>query len=244
MSPSHPGGGGRKSGKKDTLGRRDHVRVRTARGRKASSTRWLSRQLNDPYVTEAKRAGYRSRAAFKLTELDDRFGFLKPGAKVVDLGSAPGGWTQAAVERVGVGNVVALDISPMDAVAGAKVITADILEEEAVEAILSASENGADIVLSDMAPPATGHRATDHLRIVALVEAAFDLACRILRPDGVFVAKVYQGGSEGDLLAALKRAFRSVKHAKPGASRPESAETYVIAVGYRAAELTDAEGGT
>ena len=207
--------------------------MNTARGRKISSTRWLSRQLNDPYVVQARKAGYRSRAAFKLAELDDRFGFLRSGAQVVDLGAAPGGWTQVAVERVGKDNVTALDVSPMDAVVGARIITADILADTSVEAILGSTGDGADVVLSDMAPAATGHRSTDHLRIVALAEAAFDVACRILRPGGVFVAKVYQGGAERDLLAALKLAFRTVKHAKPNASRKESSETYVIAIDFR-----------
>lgn len=210
--------------------------MNTARGRKISSTRWLSRQLNDPYVVQARKAGYRSRAAFKLTELDDRFGFLRGGAQVIDLGAAPGGWTQVAVERAGKDNVIAVDASPMDAIVGAQIITADILEDASIEAILEVTRDGVDVVLSDIAPAATGHRSTDHLRIVALAEAAFDVACRILRPGGVFVAKVYQGGAERDLLAALKLAFRTVKHAKPNASRKESSETYVIAIDFRAAD--------
>ena len=209
--------------------------MNTARGRKLSSTRWLSRQLNDPYVVQARKAGYRSRAAFKLTELDDRFGFLRAGAHVVDLGAAPGGWTQVAVERVGKDNVIAVDMSPMDAIAGAQIITADILEDAFVEAILGLTGDGVDVVLSDVAPAATGHRSTDHLRIVALAEAAFDVARRTLRPGGVFVAKVYQGGAERDLLATLKLAFHTVKHAKPNASRKESSETYVIAIDFREA---------
>ena len=210
--------------------------MNTARGRKISSTRWLSRQLNDPYVVQARKAGYRSRAAFKLTELDDRFGFLRGGAQVIDLGAAPGGWTQVAVERAGKDNVIAVDASPMDAIVGAQIITADILEDASIEAILEVTRDGVDVVLSDIAPAATGHRSTDHLRIVALAEAAFDVACRILRPGGVFVAKVYQGGAERDLLAAWKLAFRTVKHAKPNASRKESSETYVIAIDFRAAD--------
>lgn len=212
---------------------RDHVRVRTARGRKSSSTRWLSRQLNDPYVAEARKAGYRSRAAFKLKELDDRFRFLQQGVKVVDLGAAPGGWAQVAVERAGKGNVIALDISPMDPILGVQTIDADIMEEAAVDSILAFAANGVHVVLSDMAPAATGHQATDHLRIVALTEAAFDVAVQILRPDGVFIAKVYQGGSEKELLTRLRQMFRTVKHAKPMASRRESSETYVIAIGFR-----------
>ena len=152
---------------------------------------------------------------------------------MIDLGAAPGGWTQVSVERVGKDNVIAVDVLPMDAIAGAQIVTADILEDAFVEAILGLTRDGADVVLSDMAPAATGHRSTDHLRIVALAEAAFDVACRILRPGGVFVAKVYQGGAERDLLDALKLAFRTVKHAKPNASRKESSETYVIAIDFR-----------
>jgi len=228
--------GGQKGNRGKSPGDRDHVRVKSARGRKISSTRWLSRQLNDPYVAQARKAGYRSRAAFKLTELDDRFGFLRAGAKVVDLGAAPGGWTQVAVERAGKDNVIALDVSPMDAVAGARIITADILEDASIEEILESTQDGVDIVLSDIAPPATGHRSTDHVRIVALAEAAFDVACQVLRPGGVFVAKVYQGGSERDFLAALKQSFRTVKHAKPNASRKESSETYVIGIDFRGAD--------
>ena len=209
------------------------MRVNTARGRKISSTRWLSRQLNDPFVVQARKAGYRSRAAFKLTELDDRFGFPAGRSAGDRSRAAPGGWTQVSVERVGKDNVIAVDVLPMDAIAGAQIVTADILEDAFVEAILGLTRDGADVVLSDMAPAATGHRSTDHLRIVALAEAAFDVACRILRPGGVFVAKVYQGGAERDLLDALKLAFRTVKHAKPNASRKESSETYVIAIDFR-----------
>lgn len=212
---------------------RDHIRVRTAKGRKVSSTRWLSRQLNDPYVADARKAGYRSRAAFKLKELDDRFHFLQKGVKVLDLGAAPGGWTQVAVERVGKGNVIALDISPMKPISGVQTIDGDIMEEAAAESILAVATNGVHIVLSDMAPATTGHRATDHLRIVALTEAAFDVAVQILRPGGIFIAKVYQGGSEKELLTKLKQVFRTVKHAKPKASRRESSETYVIAIGFK-----------
>ena len=232
MSRSRRGGGQTRT-PRGSAAKRDQVRLKTARGRKASSTRWLSRQLNDPFVARAKKVGYRSRAAFKLTELDDRFRFLRAGARVVDLGAAPGSWTQVAVERAGRGNVIAVDVSPMDPVAGALVVSADVLDGSAIKTVLGAAERGVDVVLSDMAPASTGHRSTDHLRIVALAEAAFDVACRILRPHGVFVAKVYQGGSERELLAAMKAAFRMVKHVKPVASRRESAETYVIAVDFR-----------
>jgi 23S rRNA (uridine2552-2'-O)-methyltransferase len=210
------------------------VRVRSAGRRKPSSTAWLSRQLNDPYVAEARRLGYRSRAAFKLIELDDRFRLLRPGARVVDLGCAPGGWTQIAVKRVGArGAVVGIDIAETAPIAGAKILRADI-HDPAVAATIQAQLGGsADVVLSDMAPSTIGHAATDHLRIVALAEAAFAVASDILKPGGAFAAKVFQGGAEGALLAQLKRAFAEVRHAKPPASRSESAETYVVAKGLR-----------
>jgi 23S rRNA (uridine2552-2'-O)-methyltransferase len=210
------------------------VRVRSAGRRKPSSTAWLSRQLNDPYVAEARRLGYRSRAAFKLIELDDRFRLLRPGARVVDLGCAPGGWTQIAVKRVGArGAVVGIDIAETAPIAGAKILCADI-HDPAVAATIQAQLGGsADVVLSDMAPSTIGHAATDHLRIVALAEAAFAVASDILKPGGAFAAKVFQGGAEGALLAQLKRAFAEVRHAKPPASRSESAETYVVAKGLR-----------
>jgi 23S rRNA (uridine2552-2'-O)-methyltransferase len=214
------------------------VRVRSARRRKASSTEWLQRQLNDPFVAEAKRQGYRSRAAFKLIQLDDRFRLLAPGRRVVDLGCAPGGWTQVAVARVGPqGSVVGIDLNPMDPMPGAIVLHGDFRDPAMAQEIRKALGGGdvrvADLVLSDMAAPATGHAATDHLRIVGLAEDAFALAETLLAPGGTFVAKVFQGGAEGDLLAALKRAFAEVRHAKPAASRAESAETYVVARGFR-----------
>ena len=213
------------------------MRIRSARRRKPSSTGWLSRQLNDPYVAEARRLGYRSRAAFKLIELDDRFRLLLPGRRVVDLGCAPGGWTQVAVERVGIrtghGMVVGTDLTETAPIAGAAILRADIHDPAVTAAIKAALGGPADIVLSDMAPAATGHAATDHLRIVALAEAAFAVASEILKPGGAFVAKVFQGGAEGALLAELKRAFAELRHAKPPASRAESAETYVIAKGFR-----------
>ena len=214
------------------------VRVKTAKKRSTSSTRWLQRQLNDPYVVEAKRLGYRSRAAFKLVQLDDRFHMLKPGRRVVDLGAAPGGWTQVAVARVkagqpGGGTVVGIDILPWDAVAGAIVLVEDFLSDAAPGLLERALDGPADVVLSDMAAPTTGHPATDHLRIVGMVEVALDFAMRVLAPGGTFVAKVFQGGTEGELLALLKRSFTTVRHAKPAASRPDSAETYVVAQGFR-----------
>lgn len=212
--------------------------VRTIKARKPSSRRWLQRQLNDPYVAEAQRLGYRSRAAFKLIELDDQFGILAPGKHVVDLGAAPGGWTQIAVDRVkaasqGGGRVIAVDLAPMDPVPGADALAGD-LREDTVRADLRERVGGkADVVLSDMAPSATGHSGTDHLRIMALAEAAFATAAELLAPGGVFVCKVLQGGTEASLLAEIKRHFAAVRHAKPRASRPESAEVYLVAKGFR-----------
>ncbi len=213
------------------------VRVKTARQRSPSSSAWLARQLNDPYVAEAKRLGYRSRAAFKLIELDDRFHFLKRGSRVVDLGAAPGGWSQIAAERIsaasGKGRIVALDILAMEPVPGVTILHLDFLAPEAPSAIKAALSGPADVVLTDMAQPATGHAATDHVRIVALAEAAYDFAKEVLAPGGTFIAKVFQGGAEGELLTALKRDFASLRHAKPPASRAESAEVYVVAQGFR-----------
>jgi len=210
------------------------IQLRITRWRKPSSARWLSRQLNDPYVAEARRLGYRSRAAFKLIELDNRFRLLRPGQRVVDLGCAPGGWTQVAVARVGrYGIVVSVDVTETTPLPGATLLTADIRDPATLAAIGNALGGPADVVLSDMAPAATGHAATDHLRIIALTEDALAAASRILKPGGAFVAKVFQGGAEGELLAALKRDFAELRHAKPPASRAESAETYVVATGFR-----------
>jgi len=209
------------------------VRVRGG-GRKPSSVSWLTRQLNDPYVAAARRQGYRSRAAFKLIELDERFRVLKRGGRVVDLGCAPGGWTQVAVERGGSGGrVVGVDLCEALPVTGAVILRADLTDPAAIGEIRRALGGGADVVLSDMAPATTGHAATDHLRIVALAEAAFAIAEEILEPGGVFVAKVFQGGAEGELLSRLKKSFAELRHAKPPASRAESAETYVVAKGFR-----------
>ena len=214
--------------------RRLAVRVKSARRRTPSSTEWLERQLNDPFVAEARRLGYRSRAAFKLIQLDARFHLLPPGRRVVDLGCAPGGWTQVAVQRVGAqGRVVGIDLLATDPIPGASLLIGDFRDPATAERIRDAIGGPADLVLSDMAAPATGHAATDHLRIVALAEDAFAFAVTILKPGGAFVAKVFQGGSEGALLAELKRAFAEVRHAKPAASRAESAETYVVAKGFR-----------
>jgi 23S rRNA (uridine2552-2'-O)-methyltransferase len=213
------------------------VKVKHARRRKPSSTEWLNRQLNDPYVAEAHRLGYRSRAAFKLIQLDERFHLLRPGMRVVDLGCAPGGWTQIAAARVatakGRGAIVGIDLLPADPIPGATLMQGDFRDAAAADHIRDALGGPADLVLSDMAAPATGHAATDHLRIVALAEEALAFAETMLRPGGAFVAKVFQGGAEGDLLAGLKQSFSSVRHAKPAASRAESAETYVVATGLR-----------
>jgi 23S rRNA (uridine2552-2'-O)-methyltransferase len=213
------------------------ARLRTAKGRSTGSQLWLQRQLNDPYVRAAQAAGYRSRAAFKLKELDERFHLLKPGARVVDLGAAPGGWTQVAVAAAGErGKVVGLDLLPMDPIPGATLLQGDFQDEAAEQAVLAALAGPADLVLSDMAPNTTGHAATDHLRIMALTELALDFACKVLAPGGAFVAKVFQGGSEKALLDRLKQNFASVKHAKPPASRKDSAELYVVATGFRGGE--------
>jgi 23S rRNA (uridine2552-2'-O)-methyltransferase len=223
---------------KDRRGTSDRplaVRIHSAGRRKPSSTEWLKRQLNDPYVAAARREGYRSRAAFKLLQLDDRFHMLRPGRHVVDLGCAPGGWTQVAVARVGpTGRVVGVDLAETAPLPGATILLADLTEPSALETVKHAlGGGGADLVLSDMAPSTTGHAATDHLRIVTLAEAAFAIAQEILKPGGIFVAKVFQGGAEGELLARLKRSFAVLRHAKPPASRAESAETYVVAKGFR-----------
>src|SRR5580704_9829976 len=217
-----------------TGGRQLTVRVKRARRRKPSSTEWLTRQLNDPYVAEARRQGYRSRAAFKLQQLDQRFHLLSRGLRIVDLGCAPGGWSQVAAEVAGpAGAVVGIDLSATDSLPGATLIHGDFRDEATVAEIRAALGGPADLVLSDMAAPATGHAPTDHLRVVALAEDAFALAATLLKPGGAFVAKVFQGGAEGALLAALKKSFTELRHAKPAASRAESAETYVVAKGFR-----------
>jgi 23S rRNA (uridine2552-2'-O)-methyltransferase len=207
------------------------VRVKTAKNRSPSSAAWLARQLNDPYVVEAKRLGYRSRAAFKLLELDDRFHVLKRGAKIVDLGAAPGGWTQVAAAKGA--QIVAVDILAMESVPGAVVLELDFMDEAAPDLIKAKLGGKVDVVLSDMAAPTTGHAATDHLRIVAMADAAHLFATEILAPGGTFLAKVFQGGAAGELLTALKRDFTTVRHAKPPASRSESAEVYVVAQGFK-----------
>jgi 23S rRNA (uridine2552-2'-O)-methyltransferase len=225
---SGPGGGQRQM----------HVRLKAARKHRPSSQRWLERQLNDPYVAAAQSEGRRSRAAFKLTELDDKHRLLKPGSRVVDLGAAPGGWSQVAAERVqsvgGKGTVIAIDISEMEPLPGVTVLHLDFLAEGAEDQLRELLPSGkADLVLSDMAAPTTGHTRTDHLRIMGLAEAAAAFAIDVLAPGGAFVAKVLQGGTERELLDLLKRSFTSVRHVKPPASRSDSAELYVLATGFR-----------
>jgi 23S rRNA (uridine2552-2'-O)-methyltransferase len=235
--PERPGSG---------RGRRDlRVRVKSAKGRKISSTRWLERQLNDPYVARAKAEGYRGRAAYKIIELDDRFGFLKPGARVVDLGAAPGGWTQVAVARVNAlggkrgkprGRVIAIDLQEIAAIPGAELHVLDFLGDEAEDAVRALLGGQADVVMSDMAPSASGHQQTDHLRIMALCEAAAEFAVSVLAPGGVFIAKVLAGGAEASLVARLNRLFDRVAHVKPPASRSDSSEKYLVATGFRGGE--------
>lgn len=227
----------RKSG--SSAVRMKHEKVKTARGRKYSSKLWLERQLNDPYVVEARRQGYRSRAAFKLIELDEKFHFLKSGARVVDLGAAPGGWCQVA-EKVVLkgknarhGKIVGLDIQEMEPLPGITLLHQDFTEPEAPDILKDALGGEADVVLSDMAAHATGHTATDHLRIMGLCEMALDFAIEVLAPGGMFLAKVLQGGTEEELLTTMRKHFKSVKHAKPAASRSDSAEMYVVALDFK-----------
>lgn len=221
---------------KDTTGRM-HVTVRSGGKRKQSSKLWLERQLNDPYVAQAKRDGYRSRAAYKLIEMDDKHHFLKSGMTVVDLGAAPGGWSQVAAKRVnalsGKGKVIAIDLLEMPEIPGVTFAQLDFLDEDAPEKLIAMMGGRADAVLSDMAANTTGHRKTDQLRIVGLVETAAAFAAEVLNPGGTFVAKVFQSGADADLLAQLKRDFTSVRHVKPASSRQDSSERYVLATGFR-----------
>ncbi len=214
------------------------VMVRTGRGRTTASQQWLKRQLNDPYVAAAQAQGWRSRAAFKLIEMDDRYELIKPGMRVLDLGAAPGGWCQVARKR-GAGPVVALDLLPVDPIVGVTMLQGDFNDEDMPARLEAALGGKADIVLSDMAPNTTGHNATDHLRIIALAELALDFAVKVLAPGGAFVAKVFQGGSEKQMLAPMKLLFANVRHAKPPASRKESSELYVVATGFRGGARED-----
>ncbi|HWJ39363.1 MAG TPA: RlmE family RNA methyltransferase [Sphingomicrobium sp.] len=208
-------------------------RLKSAKGRKVSSTRWLERQLNDPYVARAKAENYRSRAAYKLLELDERFGFLRGVRAVVDLGVAPGGWSQVVRRRAANANVVGIDLLPTDPIDGVTILQLDFMDEEAPAQLQQALGGPADLVLSDMAANTVGHQQTDHLRTMALVEAGLEFARDVLRPGGAYVAKVLAGGADHQLVAELKRSFATVKHAKPPASRKDSSEWYVVAQGFK-----------
>jgi 23S rRNA (uridine2552-2'-O)-methyltransferase len=226
---------------KDTTGRL-HVTVKSGGKRKLSSKLWLERQLNDPYVTRAKREGLRSRAAYKLIEIDDKFHFLKPGMTVVDLGAAPGGWSQVAAKRIGVasgkGRVVAIDLLEMPEIAGVTFAQLDFLADTATERLIALMEGRADVVMSDMAANTTGHRKTDQLRMVGLIETSAAFAAEVLKPGGTFLAKTFQSGADAELMVQLKRDFSSVRHVKPAASRQDSSERYVLAMGFRGAQET------
>ncbi len=236
-------------GEKNTSGRgqRDlRVRVKTAKGRKLSSTLWLERQLNDPYVQRAKKEGFRGRAAYKIMELDDKYGFLKPGARVVDLGCAPGGWCQVAVPRVNalgdrankpIGTILGIDLQVVEPIAGCQLHQLDFLEDGADEKVKEWLGGKADVVLSDMAAAASGHKGTDHLRIIALIEAALTFAFDVLDEGGTFVAKVLAGGAENEMQVQLKRAFTKVANVKPPASRADSSEKFVVAMGFRGSKF-------
>ncbi len=237
MSKRNKGGGRGGSGNASST-RELKQRVKTARGRKNSSTLWLQRQLNDPYVAAARRDGYRSRAAYKLIEIDDKHHILKPGMRVVDLGAAPGGWTQIAGKRCGAANnrggeVVGIDLLPVEPLAGATLLEMDFMADEAPDELKRLTGGPADVVLSDMAASATGHKPTDHLRIMHLCELALEFATEVLKPGGSFLAKVLQGGAEKDLMTMLRTNFKVVRHVKPKASRSDSAEMYVLATGFK-----------
>jgi len=244
---SGAGGSGSGSGKNNSgRGQRDlRVRVKTARGRKLSSTLWLERQLNDPYVQRAKAEGYRGRAAFKISEIDDKFRFLVPGARVVDLGCAPGGWCQIAARRVNalgekpgkkIGSILGVDLQEVEPIAGCELHVLDFLEDDADQKVKEWLGGQADVVMSDMAASASGHKQTDHIRIMTLCEAAAYFAFDVLSPGGTFVAKVLAGGAEADLQKVLKQNFTKVQHFKPGASRADSSEKFVVATGFRGIE--------
>jgi 23S rRNA (uridine2552-2'-O)-methyltransferase len=221
---------------KDTTGRL-HVTVKSGGKRKLSSKLWLERQLNDPYVAQAKREGYRSRAAYKLIEIDDKYHFLKPGITVVDLGAAPGGWSQIAAKRVGAasgkGRVAAIDLLEMPGIVGVSFAQLDFLADDAPDRLIAMMDGRADVVLSDMAANTTGHRKTDQLRMIGLVEAAAAFAAEVLKPGGTFLAKTFQSGADAELMTQLKRDFASVRHVKPASSRKDSSERYVLAMGFR-----------
>lgn len=247
MSGSSRGkGGGRGRGLRGAKaegglsGRGLKVRVKTAKRRSNSSARWLQRQLNDPYVAEAKKRGYRSRAAFKLLQMDEKYDFLAKARRIIDLGAAPGGWTQVALERAAKDSkVVGIDLLEIEPITGAILLQGDFLDDDAPDRLKAEMDGPADIVLSDMAAATIGHAKTDHLRIMGLVETALDFAVQVLAPGGAFVAKVIQGGAEQTLLDSLKRQFEKVRHVKPAASRSDSAEMYLVATGFKRAEAED-----
>ncbi|MBT6205846.1 MAG: RlmE family RNA methyltransferase [Rhodospirillaceae bacterium] len=230
MSPPEGPGG---KGPNKPRGRALKQRVKTAKRRKTSSTRWLQRQLNDPYVAGAREEGYRSRAAYKLIQLDERFSLLRKGTRVVDLGSAPGGWSQIAAKIVGGAPVIAIDLQEVEPIAGVEMIVGDATDPDMQQAIRAALAGPADLVMSDMAAAATGHRTTDHMRTMSLAEEAYAIATRLLAPGGAFIAKVLRGGADDVLLKALKKDFVKVTHVKPEASRQDSREIYVVATGFR-----------
>lgn len=225
-----PGRQGKNSSGRTT--RDGSVRLKTARGRKTSSTRWLERQLNDPYVREANRLGYRSRALFKLKEIDEKLKLVKPGMSIIDLGAAPGGWSEYVVSK-GATKVIGIDLLEIEEVPGAKFLKMDFTDDDAEEILIKELDGRADLVLSDMAANTMGHKQTDHIRIMALVEMAYYFAIQVLKKDGVFLAKVFQGGAQSDLLTIMKKDFKTVRHVKPKASRKDSAEQYVVASGFR-----------
>lgn len=227
-----------------------NIKVKSAKGRKLSSTLWLQRQLNDPYVQRAKDEGYRSRAAFKLLEIDDQFKLIRPGMTVIDLGAAPGGWSQVAATRCksetgtghNKGEVIAIDISEMDDIPGVTTFHLDFMDDSAPDVLKAAlRDGGADIVMSDMAAPATGHKQTDHLRIMGLAEAGLEFALEVLKPGGIYLAKVLQGGTENELLTMMKKNFEKTRHVKPDASRADSSELYVLAIGFKNAPTNEDE---
>lgn len=233
--------------KKKTAPRTMKVRVKSARGRTTSSQRWLERQLNDPYVVRAKAEGLRSRAAFKLLEIDEKYKILKPGQRIVDLGAAPGGWSQVAARRIGLersdrATIVGIDLLPIDPMPGATFLQLDFLDPQAPGRLQALLGGDADVVMSDMAANATGHKKTDHLRIMGLAEAGIEFARAVLAPGGTFLCKVLRGGTEHTLLADLKRDFAQVRHVKPAASRADSAELFVLATGFRGRQEGDAAG--
>lgn len=246
MSPARRGAGKGGRGARDGGGRRSlTVRVKTAKRRSNASARWLQRQLNDPYVAEAGRQGYRSRAAFKLIEIDDKLKLLKPGQRIVDLGAAPGGWLQVAAKRIGLekgqGKIVGIDLLAIDPVPGVEFIQGDFTADDAPDQLKALLGGEADVVLSDMAANAMGHKQTDHLKIIYLAELAIHFAREVLAPGGHFLCKVLQGGTEGQLLTDLKRDFTTVKHIKPQASRADSSELYVLAMGFRGRQEAEPE---